>query len=131
MRPSKEMIFNKLNETRHTRDENTQYSLFPDAHPDTHDIHAEFWYYSDLHNLFGNIDFPTTANPQTMSRHTRQKMIFPQDVDGNQFFGSHVADVHHSFDLVYARWLELAFCYYSKNLMKSYMKLNGIQFSSL
>ncbi len=99
MRPSKEMIFNKLNETRHTQDENTQYSLFPNAHPDTRDIHAEFWYYSDLHNLLGNIDFPTSNTPHTMIGHARNKMHFPKDVDTIPFFHSHVADAHHEFYL--------------------------------
>lgn len=60
--PKKSIIYETLNKTQHWTDEDAQRSLFPDLFQDASLIHAEYWLYSDLHNLFGE-KFMPAQNP--------------------------------------------------------------------
>ena len=72
--PAKQQIFELLNSTRHHIDEDAQNSLFPEILPNTSSIHAEYWIYSDLYNIFDRSYFPTTPS---MSAHTWQRLKMP------------------------------------------------------
>ena len=72
--PKKSVIFETLNAKRHRIDEDTQFSLFPDLCTDTPTIHSEYWYYSDLHNLFGEHYFPIAPN---MNAHAWENLAMP------------------------------------------------------
>lgn len=101
--PSKPEIFATLNAKRIKTDD--QLSLFPETHP--HNTCNEYWLYSDLHNLYGEILFPTQPS---FSAHIWQSMVMPStpeptrafpklqptDID---FYNNHVALITHPYTL--------------------------------
>lgn len=105
--PTKSVIYNTLNTKRHRIDEDSQFSLFPDIYANTPTIHSEYWYYSDLHNLFGEHYFPIAPN---MNAHTWPRLIMPapqksqratpQLIDTDlTFYNGHVTTIRHEYSL--------------------------------
>lgn len=101
--PSKPEIFKILNATRQKPD--NQLPLFPDAHPNN--TCNEYWLYSDLHNLYGEIYFPTQPS---FSAHIWQNLAMPtpkkttrafpnlRATDIN-FYNNHVTLITHPYTL--------------------------------
>ncbi|MFQ6702613.1 MAG: hypothetical protein ACLRFO_00210 [Alphaproteobacteria bacterium] len=105
--PSKQIIFETLNANRHRIDEDTQFSLFPNLRADSPTIHSEYWYYSDLHNLYGEHYFPIAPN---MNAHAWERLAMPvqkQQQRGTpqlirtdlSFYEGHVATIQHGYKL--------------------------------
>ena len=105
--PKKSTIFETLNAKRHRIDEDTQFSLFPDLCANTPTIHSEYWYYSDLHNLYGNQYFPVAPN---MNAHTWENLFMPSPKKSTRatpqliptalpFYDGHVATIRHEYTL--------------------------------
>lgn len=102
--PAKHQIFELLNSTRHHIDEDAQNSLFPEILPNTSSIHAEYWIYSDLYNIFDRPYFPTTPS---MSDHTWQRLKMPSpsgkptDLINStiDFHSDHVQTFNHAYVL--------------------------------
>ena len=105
--PKKSIIFETLKAKRHRIDEDTQFSLFPDMCADTPTIHAEYWYYSDLHNLYGEHYYPIAPN---MNAHTWQNLVMPIPQKSKRatpqliqtdlpFYNGHVATIRHEYTL--------------------------------
>lgn len=105
--PKKSVIFETLNAKRHRIDEDTQFSLFPELRATTPTIHSEYWFYSDLHNLYGEYYFPIAPN---MNAHTwenlampipqKSKRTTPQLIRTNlPFYDEHVATIRHEYTL--------------------------------
>ena len=105
--PKKSVIFDTLNAKRHRIDEDTQFSLFPDVCANTPTIHSEYWYYSDLHNLYGEHYFPIAPN---MNAHTWQNLVMPATTKPQRgtpqlirtdlpFYDGHVATIRHEYTL--------------------------------
>ena len=105
--PKKSVIFETLNAKRHRIDEDTQFSLFPDLCTDTPTIHSEYWYYSDMHNLFGEHYFPIAPN---MNAHAWENLAMPIPQKSNRatpqlvrtdlpFYDGHVATIRHEYTL--------------------------------
>lgn len=98
--PSKSVIYETLNNTRHLPAP-TQLSLFSKNDSDTDN---EYWYYSDLHNLFGEGCFPTTCG---IKNYTWTKIIMPYEQKLNttytpatpDFFDGHIIEFSHSYNL--------------------------------
>lgn len=80
MTPSKKQIFDTLNTTTHRVNENISPSLFPDTNP-TETNNTEFWYYSDLYNLFGTPRFDIS----NAREHTYQSFDFSPTGKREQF----------------------------------------------
>ncbi|MBQ2858798.1 MAG: hypothetical protein IJE82_00345 [Alphaproteobacteria bacterium] len=105
--PKKSVIFNTLNAKRHRIDEDTQFSLFPDICANTPTIHSEYWYYSDLHNLFGEHYFPIAPNMNAhawenlvMPTQTKQQRSTPQLIRTDlPFYDGHIATIRHEYTL--------------------------------
>ena len=101
--PSKPEIFATLNATCIKPD--NQLSLFPEA--PINNTCNEYWLYSDLHNLYGELLFPTQPS---FSAHIWQNMVMPRtqeptrtfpklqptDID---FYNNHVALITHPYTL--------------------------------
>lgn len=104
--PKKSLIFESLNVTKHRIDEDIQNSLFPDTIPNTSSIHAEYWIYSDLFNLFGPAYFPTHPS---MSAHTWERIQMPSTPIKRgtpqlvrptlEFHDNHVKVITHAYTL--------------------------------
>ncbi len=105
--PHKSVIYDTLNTKRHRIDEDTQFSLFPDLRANTPTIHSEYWYYSDLHNLFGEPYFPIAPN---MNAHTWSRLVMPTQQKSRRatpqlintdlpFYDDHVATIRHEYSL--------------------------------
>lgn len=105
--PSKQIILETLNANRHRIDEDTQFSLFPNLRADSPTIHSEYWYYSDLHNLYGEHYFPIAPN---MNAHAWERLAMPvqkQQQRGTpqlirtdlSFYEGHVATIQHEYKL--------------------------------
>lgn len=105
--PKKSVIFDTLNAKRHRIDEDTQFSLFPDICANTPSIHSEYWYYSDLHNLFGEPYFPIAPN---MNAHAWENLVMPITTKQQrgtpqltrtdlEFYKDHVATYRHEYTL--------------------------------
>lgn len=105
--PKKSVIFETLNAKRHRIDEDTQFSLFPELRAETPTIHSEYWYYSDLHNLFGEHYFPIAPN---MNAHTWENMVMPIPQKNARatpqlvrtdlpFYDGHIATIRHEYTL--------------------------------
>ena len=106
--PKKSIIFETLNKTRHHTITNNQPTLFPElAIQNAPEDFPEFWYFSDLHNLYGNAYFPVEPNmnvfawqnlvmpvPQKSKRATPQ--LKPTDI---LFYNEHVATIRHPYSL--------------------------------
>lgn len=102
--PSKNVIFNILNSTAQHPKPDLQLQLFNS--PDTQSADTEFWYYSDLYNLYGDTYMPIKPDfghkvwqklqiPTPQSR--GNKITFrPTDI---KFYNQHVATVHHDYNL--------------------------------
>ena len=119
--PKKSIIFETLNAKRHRIDEDTQLSLFPDLCTNTPTMHSEYWYYSDLHNLFGESHFPIAPN---MNAHVWERMTMPIPQKSKRttpqlvrtdlpFYDGHVATIQHEYTLdsnayKYAKDLQLS-----------------------
>lgn len=100
--------FETLTQARTVQNNTTQFSLFPDTIPNTPNLTAEYWLYSDLNKLFGPTLFPTSPNmdthvwknllmPETpKSKHS--KTITLQNANYN-FYSGHVATTHHPYSL--------------------------------
>ena len=97
--PSKAVIFETLNQTRHVPD--IQPTLFD---PIDHEHNNEYWHYSDLHNLMGEGCFPTVNG---MENHTGHSLTMPYDnkikithVPATpDFYHDHVVKFSHSYNL--------------------------------
>lgn len=102
MRPTQQIIFDKLNETRHTTCHTQQLDIFqntPTPHPS-----VEYWHYSDLHNLFGELDFPTNPRPHKAQSHTWECIYTPEKAHNttdvkNTLYQQHAQTTEHSFFL--------------------------------
>ncbi|MBE6461959.1 MAG: hypothetical protein E7006_03935 [Alphaproteobacteria bacterium] len=103
MQPTNDIIFNKLNEGRHTTAATLQQlDMFSDIPTPTNTTPTEYWYYSDLHNLFGETSFPTTPAPKKAQLHTWQKMYAPQvssTTTQTNLYNSHTEITYRSFFL--------------------------------
>ncbi len=66
--PNKQTIYETLNNKRHVIDWAGQNSLFPELRQPTKNIHAEYWLYSDLHNLYAEPYFPIQTDWATYAR---------------------------------------------------------------
>mgnify|MGYP006387198109 CR=1 FL=1 len=67
-------LFHELNQTRQHESRGQQLDLFQTTAttPKT----EEFWFFSDLYNIFGNIVFPIN---QAMEKTAHEKIIYPYD----------------------------------------------------
>ena len=110
--PKKSVIFETLNAKRHRIDEDTQFSLFPELRTQTPTIHSEYWYYSDLHNLFGSPYFSIAPN---MNAHAWENLAMPVPQKSNratpqltrtdlEFYDDHVATYHHEYKLNFSTY---------------------------
>ncbi len=101
--PSKPEIFATLNAKRIKTDD--QLTLFPETHP--HNTCNEYWLYSDLHNLYGEILFPTQPS---FSAHIWQNMVMPSTPEPTrafpklqptniEFYNNHIALITHPYTL--------------------------------
>lgn len=101
--PKKSVIFETLNNQRHTCADGTQLDMF--CHTDTSATkNAEYWLYSDLYNLFGH---PYITLYPTIPHHTWNNLVMPI---GNKshpemtkptidFYNGHVATIHHPYKI--------------------------------
>ncbi len=82
-RPAPSIVFNELRRTTHHINESTPPTLFsaPDA-PEFND--TEFWWYSDLHNLYGaeytNIDYPYGDTHPQITQYAKKLKQNPVDL---------------------------------------------------
>ena len=106
--PKKSVIFETLNKTRHHPITDNQPTLFPDlATQNAPEGFPEFWYFSDLHNLYGNAYFPVEPNMNVfawqnlvMPVSQKSKRAIPQLVPTNiLFYNEHVATFRHPYSL--------------------------------
>lgn len=89
-RPQKEFIFKTL--TRQTHHTNEATTLFPEL-SNTPTSDTEFWYYSDLYNLFGEPDF----DMHNMYEHTWQSI---KNIPNNTTsLNWHVELCHHNYNI--------------------------------
>lgn len=102
--PSKESIFETLN-TKQINQPDTP-SLFPELTPSKFET-SDGWYYSDLHNLYGEIQFPTQPS---FSAHIWQNMVMPTSSNSRRafpqlvptsldFYNNHVIQITHPYTL--------------------------------
>lgn len=103
MPPTEDMIFDRLTTTRHILPENNaiQLSMFSSAEPHPQGNAPEFWYYSDLHNLFHS-DVPAEPNKPSVAQHHTQKSIHtatPPKFSRSDLYSSHVEVIKHKFYL--------------------------------
>ena len=101
--PSKKTIYETLNATQIKNSQTL--SLFPDTYPI--DSTSEGWLYSDLHNLFDEILFPTQPS---FSAHIWQNMVMPTLHNSRRsfsqlqptnidFYNNHVIQITHPYTL--------------------------------
>lgn len=101
--PSKETIFKTLNQTR-IAPNTIAPTLFPntEAQPTT-----DSWYYSDLHNLYGEPLIPTQPS---FSAHIWQNLVMPTDKNQKRstpkltstdinFYNTHITQITHPYTL--------------------------------
>lgn len=104
--PKKSVIFETLNKTQQPPRTSPQLDLFPEL-CDTNTTNTDYWYYSDLHNLFGKAYFPTEPD---FHSHIWQKLVmpvgqktkqsFPQLAPTNiDFYNQHITTIHHPYTL--------------------------------
>ena len=98
--------FNQLNQTKHRLVQDGQFSLFPHTHPDTAKQDTEYWFFSDIFNIYNNETTPTDNIDMT---HTIKKNLYmPIDLSKNKttlvpcdmdFLYKHIAQVKHAYKL--------------------------------
>ncbi len=102
MQPTNNIIFNKLNEGRHTTAATLQQlDMFSDIPTPTNTTPTEYWYYSDLHNLFG-LDVPAKPNNPSVARnHIYESIQIPKTPKFSRtyLYDSHVEEIKHEFYL--------------------------------
>ena len=91
--PAKPVIFETLNQQKHIIDWAGQESLFPELRKPTKNIHAEYWLYSDLHDLYGELYFPSQTNWQTYA----QSQIVQPAIPKNRLHTIQLTDPWPSF----------------------------------
>lgn len=74
--PSKQIVLNTLNQTRHKTTPDTQLSLFQETPQIITPSDAEYWHYSDLHHLYGNQYFPIAPD---MTVHAWRHLVMPAE----------------------------------------------------
>lgn len=94
-------LFHELNQTRQHESRGQQLDLFQTTAttPKT----EEFWFFSDLYNIFGNIVFPIN---QAMEKTAHEKIIYPYDAKPTiqqkfDFCTGHYDTLHHAYKLDY------------------------------
>ncbi|MDW2995553.1 MAG: hypothetical protein R8M71_01110 [Alphaproteobacteria bacterium] len=93
--------FQELNQIRQHETRGQQLDLFQPITPIN--LTEEYWFFSDLHNLFGEAAFPTN---QAMKKTAHEKIIYPYDAKSNiqqrfDFYTSHYECIHHEYRLGY------------------------------
>ena len=105
--PRKSEIFATLNQKKHHVNEYAQRALFPEHEVPNINIDSECWYYSDLHNLFGQDYFPTEP---TIDAHVWPNLVMPSKSNGGRknpplthasidFWRDHTATFQHTYHL--------------------------------
>lgn len=101
--PKKSVIFETLNNQRHTCADGTQLDMFTPTKTSA-TTNAEYWLYSDLYNLFGGAYIPLYP---TIPHHTWNNLVMPI---GNKnhpemtrptadFYNGHIATIHHPYKI--------------------------------
>ena len=103
-------IFHTLNKTkqRPTRPD-TQLELFQMAPETDEKIKSDYWFYSDLHNLFGEIIFPSQPS---MQLHAYDRLAMPYEIfpkqnpeytyaQKTQFYDAHIGKLNRAYKLGY------------------------------
>lgn len=106
----KHEIFYKLNCTRQTAAlPDTQLELFQMAPTSNKHEQSDYWFYSDLHNLFSEVIFPTQPSMQV---HAYDRLIMPYEIfpkqnpeftyaQKAQFYDMHIGKINRSYKLGY------------------------------
>ena len=101
---SKVTVFQTLNQTKHRINEGLQFSLFPEMNEPTIND-AEYWNYSDLHNLYGHpflfaphMDahiWPKLKMPINTSKRGTPTMTSPT----TDFYNNHTVQFRHDYNI--------------------------------
>ena len=103
-------IFQTLNRTRQTIPlPDTQLELFQMAPSAPQSEKSDYWFYSDLHNLFGETIFPSQPSMQI---HAYDRIIMPYEIfpkqnpeytyaQKTQFYDNHIGKINRAYKLDY------------------------------
>lgn len=103
-------IFHKLNCTRQTAAlPDTQLELFQMAPTSNKHEQSDYWFYSDLHNLFSEVIFPTQPSMQV---HAYDRLVMPYEIfpkqnpeftyaQKAQFYDMHIGKINRAYKLGY------------------------------
>ena len=98
--------FNSLNNNKHHIIQDGQFSLFPEIQSNTPKQDSEFWYFSDIYNIY-NDEYAPTYNLD-MNKMIQQNLVKPKIISAKKieltpctpdFFNNHTAQVKHTFKM--------------------------------
>ena len=98
--------FDSLNNTRHRIIQDGQFSLFPKMQSNTPKQDSEFWYFSDIYNIY-NDEYAPTYNLD-MNKMVQQNLVKPKIASAKKieltpctpdFFNNHTVQVKHTFKM--------------------------------
>lgn len=104
--PKKSVIYETLNQKRNTTTDGTQLDMFAQNEAVTPRTRAEYWLYSDLHNLFGEFYFPISP---TIYQNTYQNLRMPSGkkqtpdlvTPTQDFYNGHVAAIQQPYSIAH------------------------------
>ncbi len=105
--PSKPVIFETLTQKKQRPCATNQFELFPELCADTDPTNTDYWYYSDLYNLFGPAYTPIEPN---MNVHVWQNLVMPTPQKSKRsfpqlasttldFYNQHIATIRHEYTI--------------------------------
>ncbi len=105
--PPKDAIFETLNKKKQHPCATSQFELFPELCADTDPTNTDYWYYSDLHNLFSPDHMPLEPN---MNVHVWQNLVMPVPQKSKRsfpqltpttldFYNQHTATIRHEYSI--------------------------------